>query len=153
VELMVAMSIMATAFLIIGATLVSAANTTRRLGATSDAVDKVRLASDRLDRDLRSAVCITQPGENQSGNTLEFRTLSNGTQSEVTYQVSGTDLTRRLDLQPEELVASGIGATTTAFRQNFTPLRTVVIDLPVVSNGSTLALQTTIAGRNTWRTC
>jgi prepilin-type N-terminal cleavage/methylation domain-containing protein len=153
VEMMVAMAIMATAFLIIGATLVSAANTSRRLEASSGAVDNARLASDRLDRDLRSALCITQPGENQSGNVLAFQTLSNGVAAQVTYEVAGAQLTRRLDFQTPELVASGVAATTTAFTQLATPLRTVVVDLPVVSNDSILRLRTTIAGRNTWRTC
>jgi type II secretory pathway pseudopilin PulG len=154
VELLVTMAVMTALMTMVGPMLVSAMTATNRMERTTDAANDARLVAAQLDRELRSAECISSPAENQSGNVLIFRTLADGTQSMITYRVTGNDMTRQVDLGSERRLISTVGSTTTAFRQVVTPLRTVQVDIPITSkNGGTFLLQTTIAGRNTWRTC
>jgi prepilin-type N-terminal cleavage/methylation domain-containing protein len=154
VEVVVTMVVMVAAFAIIGPILVSAVGTTRRLEASSNAVDEARLVTARLDRELRSAVCIAAPTENGSGNTLVFDTLAHDGPKRVTYRVDGGRILRQEGVGAEVPVATGVGDTTTAFHQSVTPLRTVVVDIPIhASHSATFHLRTTIAGRNAWRAC
>jgi type II secretory pathway component PulJ len=154
VELLVSLTLMTVLMGIVGPMLVSALTATNRLGRTADAVDDARLVAAQLDRELRSAQCISAPAENAKGNTLVFQTLADGVQSTLTYQVSGNELTRQDDLGNERLLISSVGTTTEAFSQAVTPLRSVQVKIPITSkNGATFELQTTIAGRNAWRTC
>jgi prepilin-type N-terminal cleavage/methylation domain-containing protein len=154
VELLVSMTIMTVLMAIVGPMLISATTATNRLERTNDAINDARLVSAQLDRELRSAECISSPAENQAGNVLIFRTLADGTQSTLTYRIVGTELTRRDDLGLERRLISTVGSTTEAFRQMVTPLRTVQVNIPITSeNRGTFELKTTIAGRNTWRAC
>ena len=154
VELLVSMTIMTVLMAIVGPMLISAMTATNRLERTNDAINDARLVSAQLDRELRSAECISSPAENQAGNVLIFRTLADGTQSTLTYRIVGTELTRRDDLGLERRLISTVGSTTEAFRQLVTPLRTVQVNIPITSeNRGTFELKTTIAGRNTWRAC
>jgi prepilin-type N-terminal cleavage/methylation domain-containing protein len=154
VELVVSMAVMAILLGLAGPTLISALTSTDRLQRTQAAIDAAKLVSARLDRELRSAQCISTPAENASGNILVFRTLANGTQATVTYRVSAGSVTRQQDLDPEEVLITNVGATTSAFQQLVTPLRTVAVNIPIRSaNGGSFVLQTTIAGRNAWRSC
>jgi len=149
------MAVMTVFMALVGPMLVSAMTATKRLEASSAALDAARLAAAQLDRELRSAQCISNPGENQSGNVLEFRTvLADGTQSTLTYRVVGNQLTRKADLGADRLLISTVGTTASAFTQVVTPLRTVQVNLPIRSaNGGEFLLQTTIAGRNAWSNC
>jgi hypothetical protein len=118
--------------------------------------------SEGLDRELRSADCISSPGENETSNTLTFRTtISAAGPVMLTYEVengtatqSGT-VTRTEGVHAPRTVIDAVGsATTLAFNQVNTPLRTLVIDIPIRSeNGGTFHMLTTIAGRNSWRPC
>jgi len=153
VELLVAVAVSAVVMLVVGMTLVSATRGTRLLEHTSEAVDEARLASARIDRELRSATCISSPAENTTGNMLAFDTVADGVPHHVTYAVDDDELVRR-EGGKEVVVVTPIGATAGAFRLVSTPLRTVEINLPVESaNGGSFVLATTIAGRNAWRTC
>ena len=156
VELLVSVTVMTVLMGIVGPMLISAMTATNRLEDTSSAVDDARLVAAQLDRELRSAQCISTPAENAEGNVLTFRTLADGAQSTLTYRVSGEELTRQEELGVERRLISTVdaAATTAAFRQIVTPLRTVQIRIPIKSrNGGTFLLQTTIAGRNAWRSC
>ena len=102
-----AMSIMATAFLISAATLVSAANTTRRLEATSRRGGQGPAWRPTASTGICvSRLCITHPGRISPATRSCSRRCPTASRAQVTYEVSGTDLTRQLDLQPGELVAS-----------------------------------------------
>ena len=154
VELLVTMAVMAVLMGIVGPMLISAMTATNRLERTGSAVDDARLVVAQLDRELRSAQCISAPGENQAGNELTFRMLTEVGQSTLTYQVSGATLSRQADGGAKRELISSVGATGTAFRQVVTPLRTVQVNIPIRSgNGAEFLLQTTIAGRNAWRSC
>ncbi len=154
IELMISMLVMAIGMAIIASTLLLAEQATHRIEKTSEAIDAARLLSASLDRELRSAVCITSPGENLYSNTLTFQTLSAEVVSVLTYTVVDGAVTRRENLGEPRTIISEVGTTTTAFKQVTTPLRTVVVDIPIRSeNGGQFQLQTTIAGRNAWRSC
>jgi prepilin-type N-terminal cleavage/methylation domain-containing protein len=155
VELLVSMTIMGIVIALAGPTLLSAMNATNRLQLTSAAVDDAQFVSARLDRELRSAICVSLPPVNTAGgNVLEFVTLDGGAQSTVTYTVAGGEISRSQNLGPAFVLATMVGPSTTVFKQIATPLRTIEVKLPVTSrNGGSFLLETTIAGRNAWRSC
>jgi prepilin-type N-terminal cleavage/methylation domain-containing protein len=153
VELLVAMAVMGVIFALAGPTLLSAIGATDRLAATQSAIDDAQLVSARLDRELRSAICISTPAENTSGNVLSFETLSDGERAAVTYTVAEGRVERE-EAGHVDVLATRVGATTSAFTQVATPLRTVRLALPIRSeHGGAFLLETTIAGRNAWRSC
>ena len=154
VELLVTMVVMGIATIVISTVLVSAQQVTNRMQNSAAAVDSARLISASLDRELRSASCIRAPGDNLTGNTLTFQTVAYGATVELTYVVGNGVVTRRKGLEAALTVIEHVGNTTTAFKQVTTPLRTIVVDIPIQSdNGGVFKLQTTIAGRNVWRSC
>jgi Tfp pilus assembly protein FimT len=153
-ELAITVAIMSIVMGIAGATLLLSQRAANRLDSTAQAIDAARLVSAQLDRELRSAICIRTPGENMSGNTLTFDVLSATEPVQLTYVVAAGAVTRAENLGTPRTVITGVGLTTEAFTQLTTPLRTVVVDIPVRSgNGGQFNLQTTVAGRNAWRSC
>ena len=154
IELMISMAVMSIAVAMIAATLMLTQQTTNRLENSSVAIDAARLVSATLDRELRSAVCISAPAEGMTGNTLVFETLALGSPATVTYLVDAGTVTRAENSEAPRIVITGVGSTSAAFEQVMTPLRTVVVTIPIRSaNGGQFNLQTTIAGRNAWHRC
>jgi prepilin-type N-terminal cleavage/methylation domain-containing protein len=154
IELMITLAVMSIGMTIAASTLFLVQSTSNRIEHSAEAIDAARLLSASLDRELRSAICISSPGENMSANTLTFQTLSSAEVSELTYAITNGTVTRTENLGQPRTVISGVGSTTTAFRQVTTPLRTVVVDIPIRSeNGGEFHLLTTVAGRNAWRPC
>lgn len=154
VELMVTMAVMSIISVLVAGTLISAFNSTNRMQRTSAAVDDARLVSASLDRELRSALCISAPAENQSGNTLSFVTLANGVETSLSYVVSTGSVTRQVGVGTPRTIITNVGSTSEAFSQIVTPLRTVKVRIPIRSrDGGLFTLQTTVAGRNVWRSC
>ena len=154
IEMMITLAVMSIGVTIAASTLFLAQRATNSIESSANAIDAARLLSASLDRELRSAVCIVAPGENASGNTLTFQTLASDDLAVLTYAVAGGMVTRTENLGTPRTVITGVGSTTTAFRQVTTPLRTVVVDIPVRSdNGGEFHLQTTVAGRNAWKPC
>jgi type II secretory pathway component PulJ len=154
IELSIGLLVMAIGMTIVASTLFLVQRATNRIEDSTDAIDAARLVSASLDRELRSAICISSPTENESGNTLTFQTLASEEVSVLTYSITGGTVTRSENLNAPRTVITGVGTTTTAFRQVTTPLRTVVVDIPIRSdNGGEFHLQTTVAGRNAWRPC
>jgi prepilin-type N-terminal cleavage/methylation domain-containing protein len=154
IELLISVIVTSIAVLVAASTLFLAQRATNRIESSANAVDAARLVSASLDRELRSAVCIVAPGENLSGNTLTFQTLTANDVSVLTYAITNGTVTRTENLGQPRTVITNVGVTTAAFRQVTTPLRTVVVDIPIRStNGGEFHLQTTVAGRNAWRPC
>lgn len=153
-ELMIALIVMAIGTTMIASTLFLVQRATNRIEDSTNAIDAARLLSASLDRELRSAICISSPGENLSGNTLTFQTLSSTEVAVLTYTIVNGSVTRTENLGDPRTVIDGVGTTSTGFSQVTTPLRTVVVDIPIRSeNGGEFRLQTTVAGRNAWRPC
>jgi prepilin-type N-terminal cleavage/methylation domain-containing protein len=167
-ELVISMAVMAIVVAIVASTLSLAQRATNRLESSSVAIDAARLLSATLDRELRSAVCITEPVPNQGSprKRLSFQTVASPGEG-ITYQVvdgpwshdqlavpSGRSAVIRTEGLSTRIVVGNVGATTTAFEQTMTPLRTVVVDIPIRSDeGGEFHLQTTVAGRNAWGQC
>ncbi len=153
-ELVISIAVMSVAMTIIASTLGLAQRTTNRIEHSSVAIDSARLLSATLDRELRSAVCIREPVPSQAAprNRLNFQTVASPGEG-ITYEVVGDTVTRT-EQGASRTVIENVGATTTAFQQLMTPLRTVVVDIPIQSdNGGQFHLQTTVAGRNAWGQC
>lgn len=154
VELMISIAVMVIVTAMAASTLLLAQRTTKQIENSATAVDSARLLSAELDRELRSAVCISSPGENLTSNTLTFQTLAIDDVVVLSYSVAFGTVTRTENLGEPRTIISGVGLTTTAFRQVTTPLRTVEVNIPIKSdNGGEFNLQTTVAGRNAWRPC
>ena len=180
VELMVTLAVMSVAMAIVASTLILVERATNQIEHSSVAVDAARLVSASLDRELRSADCISEPGENIYSDTLTFDTTINTKGSvTLTYKVIYGDapvspngiVTRAEGLGAPRTVITEVGPApkgtdglrkkdpitgqqTEPFKQVNTPLRTLVIDIPIQSdNGGIFNLLTTIAGRNSWRRC
>jgi type II secretory pathway pseudopilin PulG len=180
-ELVITLAVMSIAMTMVAATLILVQRATNQISASSSAIDDARLLSAQLDRELRSADCISSPGDNMFSTTLTFRTTINRqTPVVLTYQVDygvGTEngiVTRSEGVGQPRTVMSVVGPPPTdlttglrkkdlagltiePFKQVSTPgpsLRTIVVDVPIRSgNGGVFHLLTTIAGRNSWRPC
>lgn len=159
VELIVAMALLAIAAPIVGMAMVSSLRATDEMAVSSQVLDELRLQVTAISRELRSATCITSPGENTSGTTLTFTTASNGldpnhVDSRVTYEVVGGEL-RRTQGSATSVVSRGIVGPVTPFRQVTTPRRSVHIDFSVrlLDGDPAQQIGTVVAGRNAWRTC
>ncbi|MEP7114256.1 MAG: type II secretion system protein [Ilumatobacteraceae bacterium] len=168
IEIMISLGVMSIAVAIIASTLSLAQRTANRIEHSSVAVDAARLLSATLDRELRSAVCINQPVPNQTPprNVLNFQTVASPGEG-ITYEVVdgpwsrdqlvvplGESAVIRSEGLSTRIVISNVGLTSTAFGQMKTPLRTVVVDIPIRSeDGGEFHMLTTVAGRNAWGQC
>ena len=160
VELIVAMALLAIAAPVVGMAMVSSLRATDQMTASSATLDALRLQVTAISRELRSATCITSPGENTSGTVLTFSTASNGMDpndaaSKVTYEVVGGELLRTQGTGTPSVVSDGIVGPAAPFRQVTTPRRSVQIDFSVrlLDGKAPQEIGTVVAGRNAWRTC
>ena len=98
----------------------TATRSVRPLQAQSVAVDDLRSSLAMIGRELRSALCITQPSANgPSGNVLRFTTEANDQQYEVTYTVTNGTLLRQVTNQSQViLVGTGLTGQGAAFTYN-----------------------------------
>jgi prepilin-type N-terminal cleavage/methylation domain-containing protein len=168
-ETMISLAVMSIAMTIVASTLILVQRATTQMEASSSAIDEARLLSASLDRELRSADCISSPGDNAYSTTLTFRTTINR-QAPVmlTYQLDygeGTEngtVTRQEGAGTPRPVVTVVGPQPTGpiagpFKQVSTPgpsLRTLVVNIPIrSSSGGVFQLVTTVAGRNSWRPC
>ncbi len=168
-ETMLTLAVMSIVMSMVAMTLISVQRATNQLQASSSAIDEARLLSASLDRELRSADCISSPGDNAYSATLTFRTTINR-QAPVmlTYQLEygqGTEngtVTRQEGVGTPRPVVTVVGPQPAGpiagpFKQVSTPgpsLRTLVVNIPIRStNGGVFQLVTTVAGRNSWRPC
>ena len=154
IELLISMALMALVVVIVSTTLGLAQRATNRIESSSEAIDAARLVSATLDRELRSAVCIKEPLPNQlpPRNVLNFQTVASPGDG-ITYEIVDGAVTRTEGVNSRKVIGN-VGSATTAFTQLMTPLRTIVVDIPIRSaNGGEFHLQTTIAGRNAWGQC
>jgi len=132
----------------------TATRSVRPLQAQSVAVDDLRSSLAMIGRELRSALCITQPSANgPSGNVLRFTTEANDQQYEVTYTVTNGTLLRQVTNQSQViLVGTGLTGQGAAFTYIATPRRTVKVDFTYQPDPTQPGreLSTVMAGRNAW---
>jgi len=156
VEVVVGMSLFVVATTLAMPMVGNALKTTNRLENQSDDLDKDRIGFLAIARELRSAECIHLPAENTTGTVLTFTTYANDQYYEVTYAVSGTNLTRQVTGEASSaIVVTNLVNPTDIFQQVSTPRRTMTLTLRVQVDPKLQPrlLVTTIAGRNAWRTC
>jgi type II secretory pathway pseudopilin PulG len=161
VEVMVALSLMVAIVPVFMPLLISATRSARKLGLQSQTLDQLRLTVGTIGRELRSAECIYEPVANgAAGPTLRFRTdafltTAASASYDVTYSAVGGQLRRQVTGEGATVTASGLVDPSGAFRQIFTPRRSVKILLQIQSDPKDPVrdVATTIAGRNAWRDC
>ena len=155
VEVVVAIGLVATVASVFFPLLLSASRAVGRLDAQSSAVERLRVAQASIGRELRSAVCVTEPATGVGrGPTLRFTTQANRRLYEVTYRIEGGELLRRVEGESERTVTDGLGAE--AAFESRAQLRTMVtVDLAAGVTGASASrgLQTTFTARNAWRPC
>ena len=155
-EMMVAVVLFGTVTAIFGPVLVSAMSSTDTLQNESRALDEVRVAISRIDRELRSAESVSAPAQGTSGSTLSFRTYAGtGGAYDVTYSVVNGELVRDVGGQ-QGAVAEGLVVSNEEFTYTCNPGQAASVTLKVQvrfeSSHSPRLVTTTIAGRNAW-TC
>ena len=156
VEMVVATTLVAIVGAVFMPLLVTATRTAHPMEVQSEALDSLRNSLATIGRELRSAVCVSQPAANTgSGNVLTFSTDSNGPQYTVTYTVAAGQLLRQKDGESQVLVASGLISPDAAFTYIATPRRTVRVRLHFQPDPTRPAkeLSTVMAGRNAWHNC
>lgn len=158
IEVVVAAAVLGASVAVLGPVMTSTLRSERVVSNESRAIDGIRLAVARLDRELRSACAVTAPARDTSGSSLTFRTRAGraGTY-EVTYAVSQGRLERRTAAGTEPL-GTGLVATSREFTytENDTGTRAQIdiwLQVRFEEGHSPRAVRTTIAGRNTWSGC
>lgn len=155
VELMVATSLMLVVASVFGSMLVSTMQVSNVIQQGSTGYDELRVSLGRIERELLSASCIQQPTPSAAGPVLQFFTEANGSSYQVTYTVSGGTLTRQVTGGAAQVVGTRLVTSTAPFTYVSTPRRSVDVDLVVDVGPGRLPrhIQTTMAGRNAWRSC
>lgn len=68
-------------------------------------LDAMRLVTQKMTKEIRQGEIVRAPTD---GGRLELVTYINGTSRTVTYQTSGTELTRKVDALPATVVLDGL---------------------------------------------
>jgi hypothetical protein len=156
VEISVAVSLMLAVSAVFLPILATATRTVQPMQVQSRSIDSLRNALAAIGREMRSASCVVEPSAvapNNVGNTLTFVTDANNTTHEVTYTITGGQLTRQVTGEATvTLLDSGLVNPSDAFTHIATPRRTVKVNFHFQHDPSrpALDLSTVIAGRNAW---
>ena len=152
VEVVIGVSLMIMAVPMVGSLLSSGTQSAARLQADSETVDELRTQLFAIQRELRSAICIEQPGTGATTTTLQFTTAANGTPYRVTYAVAAGELQRTVEGEATRIVGTSVVSGT--FEHIANPRRSVRIRLTVRTEGAreAMQLQSVVAGRNAWET-
>jgi type II secretory pathway component PulJ len=153
-ELVVSMTLIGAVGAVFLPLLGTATRSIRPMEAQSQAVDDLRNSLATIGRELRSAVCITAPTQNGSGNVLSFTTEANNEQYQVSYTVANGQLIReRPDQGRVTLVASGLVGEANAFTYISNPRQTVKVELTFQPDPTEPGreLSTVMVGRNAYQ--
>lgn len=158
VELIVTVALFGVVVAVMGPVLTSSMAAGREVDNESRALDQVRVAVARIDRELRSACEVSAPALGSSGSELTFRTETGNSGSyAVTYRIVGGQLIREQGSSSVP-IADGLVVTSQEFRheQNAVASRAqIAVELQVrfEQDNSPRQLSTLISGRNTWSAC
>lgn len=157
VEVLVATVLFSAVVAVMGPVMTSALRSGHVAQNESRAIDEIRIAVGRIDRELRSAECITTPAAGQSGSVLTFTTYASGALYTVTYAVSDGRVVRTVGTDTQ-YVAEGVVGTSQEFRHAAAnPGRrdsvTVELNVRFEEDHAPRVVTTTIAGRNAWVAC
>ncbi|HVM41315.1 MAG TPA: hypothetical protein VM618_11130 [Acidimicrobiia bacterium] len=158
IEISVAMILISAVVVVLGPVMTSSLRSGRVVANESRAIDEMRIAIARIDRELRSACYVETPAKGASGSVLSFWTKAGtGGLYQVTYQVADGRLVRTT-ADGSETTGDGLVVTSNEFShvENNTATRAQIgISLQVrfEDSNSPRLLATTVAGRNTWTSC
>lgn len=158
IEMAMAMILLGAIVAAFGPIMTSSLRSGRVVSNESRAIDEMRVAVARIDRELRSACYVETPAKDSTGSTLSFWTKAGtGGVYHVTYEVVGGKLERTTD-SGTETTSEGLVVTSNEFShtENNTGTRAQIgISLQVHFEDSNRPrlLATTVAGRNTWTSC
>jgi Tfp pilus assembly protein PilW len=158
VELMVALGLLSAVVTVMGPLMTSSFRAGRVVQNESQALDELRIAVARIDRELRSADCITAPVAGTPGSTLAFRTLADpaGPYS-ATYSVDGSGRLVRTVGSSVEYIGKGLVVTSQEFTRTGNPGQrdsiAMTFQVRFEDSNSPRVIATTIAGRNAWASC
>jgi hypothetical protein len=103
----------------------------------TSALDDMRLALNRMTRELRQASAVNEPVSTSS--RIEFDSYGGGASRHVVYQVTGTDLTRSVNG----------GSATTVLRRVVSPDVFVYVDAPPVPGAQWVRINLQVHPRRT----
>lgn len=157
VEVVVAVSLFGAVISVVGPVLISAFRATGVVQNESRAIDEIRIAVARIDRELRSAECISSPASGQLGSTLTFRTRAGtGSAYDVTYAVSGGGLVRTTAAGTQR-VGEGVVVSGQEFAHTGNPGQraqvVIALQMRFEAANAPRSVGTTITGRNAWKAC
>jgi len=158
VEMVVAIGLVTAVIAVMGPLLTSSMESGRVVSNESRALDELRLAVARIDRELRSADCITVPAAGTSGPSLTFRTLEDPAGPYVVaYAVDGSGRLQRTVDGDTKYLGEGLVMTNEEFARATNPGQrdSVQIELNVsLEDGNNpRVVSTVVAGRNAWSQC
>jgi prepilin-type N-terminal cleavage/methylation domain-containing protein len=92
------------------------------------ALDDMRITMDRMTKELRQATSVVGT---PTSSHIEFLTYQNGATADITYDASGTKLTRKIGSSPATTVQTGL-TTTSIFEFVPSTLTPQVVDITLV---------------------
>lgn len=154
VEVVMAVALFGSVTAVFGPVLTSSYSATATVADESRALDEIRVAVARIDKELRSAESVTLPAPSSSGPALSFRTYAgSGGAYDVTYRVEEGELVREVD-GATSTISEGLVVTSQEFTHTCNPGRpaSVSVDLQVrfAEEHDPRSVGTVIAGRNAW---
>ena len=103
-----------------------------------DTLDQMRLAMDRMTKELRQATSVVGT---PTPSHIEFMTYENGTLADVTYDATGTTLTRKVGSAAATNMQSGL-TSTSIFTYVPSPSTPQVVDIGLVVTPANLPATT-----------
>ncbi|HLG00820.1 MAG TPA: hypothetical protein VI916_10130 [Acidimicrobiia bacterium] len=157
IEVVVATSLMGAVVAVLGPAMISSFNAGRIVDNESRALDEVRVAIARIDRELRSASCIASPTAGSGGSTLAFTTMAGAAGAyDVTYSVSGGQL-QRTTASGSQNIGNGLVVTSHEFSHAANPGQRASVDIALQvrfdASRDPRTVETTVTGRNAWEAC
>ena len=103
-----------------------------------DTLDELRVTMDRMTKDLRQATRVVGT---PTASHIEFMTYENGTSADVTYNATGTTLTRQVGATTATTMQSDL-TTTSIFTYVPSPSTPQVVEIALVVTPSNLPATT-----------
>lgn len=158
-ELTMAVSLLVTLVAIFGTLLTSTMGAASDLEEESRAVDALRTTLASIEREVRSAECVSTPADGGQGSTLSLTTWAGGSRRHVNYEIDDDGaLTRQRDgataTVAEHLVdtdeAFSYAAPTASDPRGRVDVR---LAIRLDTDRSARSVETTVTGRNVVVTC
>ena len=128
IELTVVMMLFGIVISVIFAMLINTQKSESFARTRGETLDELRVTMDRMTKELRQATSVVGM---PTPSHVEFMTYENGTVADVTYDATGTTLTRKIGASPATTIESGL-TTTSLFTYVPSPSTSQVVDIALV---------------------